>query len=207
VTRLVLVLTSLAALTVGNSACGEEEETTPPASATPGATELPEESTTANPSPTPLPDGWEVYMDPERGFSFPHPPGLTLSQQFFDQIDESGQRVGQVRTLSLRHPSGTPAISMAIAPNATSLSLEDWIKTFPGWPSEPRRLTIGGEPALLFETNQMGQRHPGVSFTDGDAVLSISANVYGASELGVTASPGISETDFQRVMDGFGFGS
>jgi hypothetical protein len=175
--------------------------------ATPAPTPIPPSATPAPPSPAPLPDGWEIYVDPERGFSFAHPPGLTLTEQLFDQTDNSGQRVGQVRALSFRHQSGTPAISMAVAPNPNSLTLEEWIRTFPGWPSEPRPVTIGGESALLFETNQMGQRYPGVYFRHADVVLSISANVYGASELGVSASSGISESDFQRVMDGFRFGA
>lgn len=185
---------------------GSPTPTWPATSATPVASTTPVPSATAGVSPTPLPDGWQVYGDSERGFSFPHPPGLTLTEQIFDELDKAGKPTGQVRTLSLRHPGGTPAISMAIAPNPGNLSLEDWIRTFPGWPTEPRPVTIGGESGLLFEINQMGQRYPGAYFRHADSVFSISANVFGAAELGVSAAPGISETDFQRVMDGFRFG-
>lgn len=216
----VAFLGTVGAAAVVVAGTGGEEEIAPAvqqtASATPFITATSsafEAPPTPSPAPTdtaptsspPTPAGWDVYADPEAGFSFPHPGGLTLTEQSYDALDKSGSNNVRVRTLSFRRPDGTPAISMAIAPNPNSLTLEEWIRTYPGWPSEPQNVTIAGEPALLFETNQSGQLYPSVYFRRGDSVFSISGNVFGASELGVSSPPGITESEFQRVRDGFRF--
>lgn len=201
-----LVLILVAVLSVAVLACSEAEEAAPPD--TPGPS-LSTSNATPSVSPsstvTAIPDGWSVYEDPQLGFSFPYPSGLVATEQLYDQLDKSGNKSGQLRTLSFRHSNGTPAISVAIGPNPDSLNLEEWIRTFPGWPSEPQVVSIANEQGFLFEINQTGQRYPAVYFGHGGFIFSISGNVFGAAELRVSASPGITAEDFQRVRDGFRF--
>ncbi len=157
-----------------------------------------EESQLTPPAQTPaVPDDWATYLDAELGFSFPHAPGLTSSEDF----------PHDAKRIVLRDTFGVVAFSVVASPNPDGLTLEEWIKTVPGWPteppdwlpSEPEAIAIGGETGLLFRIDQVGQPNPTVYFGHGDYIFSVRAN------FGVKGSP-LNEADFQHVVDGFTFG-
>jgi hypothetical protein len=183
---------------------GEEEEA---AVAQPTATPTPSPDATvaptATPAPTrtpaPPPNDWETYVDPELGFSFPHPKGWTSSTEYYELPETKGNPEVLLRSVTFRDDAGHPTITYAVAPNPAGLTLEDWIASYPGWPSEPGHTTVAGQPALIFEVNQLGERFPGVYFEFEGNVISMSGNVYGAG--GDAVPPSLTESEFREVID------
>ncbi len=191
-----LVVVAAAALL---AACGEVEEEV--VSQRPVATPTLPSAGASIPTSFPQPAGWETYDDKESGVSLPSPVGLAVSVDFTDLPENEGIPI-RARLLIFRNAAGVPALSLGIAPNPNDLSLEDWAKTYTGFPSQPQSITIGGEPALLFPIDQMGERHPQVYFRHGGSVFVLAGNVYGSRG----GDPVLSEADFQRVIEGFRFG-
>ncbi len=208
-----LLLPLAALLAVGGSAAGAgvylatrgetvEEVLRPPtleASPTPAVTAT--VAATPIPSPTTAPEGWTVYTDPELGFSFPYPLGLTLSVEFFDLQPEDAKLSVRQRTLIFRNAAGATAFGVGIVPNPNNLTVEEWVKAYPGWPSEPQAVTIGGEQGLLFPINQVGDPYPTIYFSHSGFIFIIGGDLSGRG----FPSPGITEADFQRLSQGFSF--
>jgi hypothetical protein len=92
---------------------------------------------------------------------------------------------------------------VAAAPNDNDLSLEEWIKAYPGWPTEPQLLTIAGEPALRFDKNALDEPDARVYVMHKKTVYTLAGNVFGSGEGGYAA--GISEGDFETVLLSFRF--
>jgi hypothetical protein len=209
--RLVSGLALAATAAIVFLACGETQEVTPGTSTTPAgpsptpASESPTPTSEKTPLPTP-PADWSTYTDPELGFSFPQPPGLTASEQFFDLPAKNGNPPVQQRSVTLDDDAGLFVVGVSVVPNPVDLTVDEWVRRYVGWPSEPQPVAIAGEPGLLFPINAMGDRWPVVYFTHTDYVYSLGGNVYGAAG-DPPLPPGISEADFQRVIDGFRFGS
>jgi hypothetical protein len=182
-------------------------EEVPPAvqaTATPSpAAETPQATPTLQPTP---PDDWVTYTDPELGFSFPQPPGLTPSEEAIDLPAKGGNPPVQQRSVSFLDDSGVFVVGISVVSNPVDLALDEWIGIYVGWPSEPQSVAIGGEPGLLFPINAVGDQWPVVYFKQSGHVYSLGGNVYGAAG-DPPLPPGISEADFQQVIDGFRFGS
>ncbi len=178
---------------------GEEEEATASATPTAAPTVMPSPTPAPEPSPDSIPADWQTYTDPALGFSFPHPSGLSVSERFFEFPEKNGNPAIQVRTLTYTSEKGLFTLGLAIAPNPNALSLEDWVKTYPGWPGQPTETAIDTEGALLFPIDQQGESFPQIYFRHGDYVFTFQANVYGHQ--GLPAA--LRESDFQLIIDEF----
>lgn len=201
-----LIVAAILGLSAALTACGSEEEVAPQttASSTPTATPGPTaQPTTPSPTPAPVPSGWEEYVDAELGFSFPHPPDLSMTTEYFDVTGKDGADAIQRRTISFTRSDGVTAFGVGVEPNPGNLSVEEWARK-DGWPSEPEQVTVGGEKGLLFPVNEMGDKYPVATVKHGGMIFIIGGNVFGVPGAGYPA--GISEADFQRVLAGFKFG-
>jgi hypothetical protein len=189
-------------------ACGETEEVTsrnevstaevtpsPNGDLTPpSATHVP----SIAPTGTPPSSAWTNFREESLGLTIPYPPGLTQTEQTYDLFDTTGAIVGSTRSITLAAAGQDPALSIAISSNPGILKLEDWIRSFPGWPSEPIRRQIAGLDGLYFEVNQMGEKYPAVFFAVGGTIVSISGNVFGVGG----GAPTITGIDFESVLNG-----
>jgi hypothetical protein len=178
---------------------------TPTPTPTPEPTPAPAPAETPTASPAPVPDEWATYRDSELGFSFPYRSDWAITTDYYDLPAKKGNPPVRLRTLTFRDAAGVPAIGVAIAPNPSDLPLEEWVATYPGWPGKSLPAAIGGEPALLFPIDQLGQQFPQAYFKHGGFVFTLQLNVYGIPESGYP--PVLSEADFQQVIDGFVFGA
>lgn len=225
-TMLKLILPLVALLAVGGAAAGAAvylangggtgEEVAPSslaqASPTPTATLTPTPTPAVTPTPSPAPDAWTTYEDAELGFSFPHPEGLTISEDFFDLFGKGEASTVRMRALTFRDASGVRVLDLGITPNPDGLSVQEWIDTYdpcastfnPDLP-QPEGITIAGEAGILCPVDQLNQPVPRIYFRHGGHVFVLIANVHGIPESGFP--PAFSETDFQRVIDEFSFGS
>lgn len=195
------------ALGVALASCGGAEEEFAPDTAT---TASPAPTDPASPTPIPatatlgpVPSGWEGYVDAELGFSFPHPPDLSMKTEYFDVTGKDAGAGVQRRTISFTRSDGVTAFGVGVEPNPGNLSVEEWARN-DGWPSEPEQVTVGGEKGLLFPVNEMGDKYPVATVKHGGMIFIIGGNVFGVPGAGYPA--GISEADFQRVLAGFKFG-
>jgi hypothetical protein len=185
---------------VASGGSGEEaavSQVTPTPS--PVATQQP--SATVAPAVTPVPDDWTTYLDAGLGFSFSYRSDWTISTDYYDLPAKKGNPAVRQRSVTFRNAEGAQAIALGITPNPADLTVEDWVASYPGWPSEPESLTLAGQKAILFPINQMGERFPFACFKYGGSVICLSGNIYG-SKAGALP-PGLSEPDFQRVVDTF----
>ncbi len=171
--------------------------------AQPTASPTPTPTPAAQPSPSPAPADWQTYVDPGLGFSFLYRSDWTISTDYYELPAKKGNPAVTFRSVTFENPEGAQTIAFGVAPNPAGLTLEDWVASYPGWPSEPESVTVTGQPALLFPINQLGERFPAVYFKSGPYVISMSANIYGSG--GEALPPGMSEVDFQRVLDSFNF--
>jgi hypothetical protein len=130
----------------------------------------------------------------------PYPSSLGTSETTYDLLGPNNEKVGTHRAVTFTRPDGQTAFVVGIASNPGALSLEEWIRAFPGWPSEPREVAVSGTKGLYFEVNQMGEKYPGVYFIAGDKVVGISGNVFGVGG----GQPTITDRDFQSVLEGVG---
>ena len=208
-----IILVPLVALALAGSSAGayfwltsggsvEEAVVAKPAAdtvETPTSTPAPQ-GALPQPQPTLEPADWTTYVDPEQGLSFPHPQGLTVSEEFFDLPEKKGNPPVRQRSVLFHDPDGVFVVGIAIVPNPTDLPLKEWVEAYTGLPSEPQFVTIAGQPGLLLPINAMGDRWPVVYFKHDGFVLSVGGNVYGSGGGAIPA--GISEAGFQRVIDG-----
>jgi hypothetical protein len=172
-----------------------------------------DEAASAPPQPTLVPtsESWETYTDPQLGFSFPHPPGLTLKETTFEEHATDSCPAVQARIVSLVDEDGVGKTGVVVAPNPCNFSLEEWIRTFPGWPCEPNpsptcepeEVTVSGEPGIRFSLDSLGEPAATIYFAHGDVVYALGGNVYGSGE--ARTSPTLAEEDFQRIVAGFRF--
>jgi hypothetical protein len=197
-------------------ACGDSGDVQPQsvATGTPAASATPTAIATAplvivptvaiTPASIALPADWEIYLDPQLAFSLPHPSGLMMREHFFDLQEQKSSSAIQGRVISFDRPDGVFALYVAIAPNSAGLSLEEWIKTYPGWPAEPQPFVVAGERALWFARNALDEPDAKVYFAHAEMVYMLSGNVFGSGENGY--GPAIGEADFQIVLQLFRFG-
>jgi hypothetical protein len=177
------------------------------------ATVSPGETSVASPSPTASPDGWQVYTDPELGFSFPHPPSRPPEERLTDFPAQDNLPAVQLRSVSFRDAMGVPLVGVSVAPNPAKLSLEGWIRTYPGWPCDPMGsptcvpadVVVDGEPGIRFSISVLGELAATVYFAHAGYIYALGGNVFGSGEGGYGAA--IEEEDFQTVLDGFQFPS
>ncbi|MFQ6019687.1 MAG: hypothetical protein ACE5KW_02915 [Dehalococcoidia bacterium] len=208
--KLIVALVAVAAIAGGTAAGiyyltqdGDEKSVTQSPQGTAAPSGSPTPMATVAATPTPLPDGWQIYLDRELKFSFPHPQGLTVSVEHSDLPERNGNPRVRFRTMTFSDAEGVPALSLTIVPNPNDLTVEEWVTTYRGRPSEPQAVTIGGEQGLLFPIDTMGEQSPHVYFRHRRFVYDLAANVHGSEERG--HPPVLSEADFQRVVDGFRF--
>ncbi len=215
----------LLALAVGLTSCDRTEEdtsqvatSTPITSRTTSSSGTPEAKTqTASPTPfsaTPgatLPTDWESYQDANLGFSFAHPAGLTKSEQTIDLSAKGGIPATQLRVISFDRQDGVPVVGVSFTPNAAGLTLEEWIRTVPGWPCEPMAyptceptdVTAGGERGIRFSLDTLGDPAATIYFAHDGYIFSLSGNVFGSGEGGY--GPALTEADFAKVVENFRF--
>ena len=159
----------------------------------------------------PAPDGWVTYTDAQLGLSFPHPEGLTLRESMFEEHAAGECPAVKARIASLIDENQVGKVGVVVAPNPCNLSLEEWIRTFPGWPCEPNgsptcdpvNLAIAGERAIRFSLDVLGEPAATIYFAHTRFVYALGGNVYGSGEARIAAT--LSEDDFQRVVAGFRF--
>ncbi len=208
-----------AALLFASGACGSEEEVAPVTTATPMATPAqtpvststptrtpaptPVPTLSPTPTPVPIPADWVTYTDPELGFSFPHPPGLTISLDQYELPEKKGIPPVSGRLLWFRNPDGVPAIVIAVAANPANLTIEEWVNTYIGWSGAPEDLVIGGERALLDPKDQVNNPVPQIYFRRGAFFLTLQLNIHGIPEARYPAA--LSESDFSAIVQGFRF--
>jgi hypothetical protein len=155
-------------------------------------------------------EDWTLYHDAELGFSFPLPPGLTMSEGFFDLTGHNGNPDVVARALSFRNAQGLATVSVGSAPNPNDLPVEEWVDAYtpclasyqPDLP-QPYATPIAGELGWVCPVTQYAEPSVTIYFKHGGAVFVLSGNVYGSSEDNLPAT--ISEADFQRIVDGFTF--
>jgi hypothetical protein len=114
-----------------------------------------------------------------------------------------------MRFASFSNEQGKPTVGVSVVPNPGGLGLEDWIRTYPGWPCEPTghptcervMLAVAGQPAIRFSINVMGEPSATVYFAHGGHIYAIGGNIFGSGHGGF--DPTISEADFQKILNGF----
>jgi hypothetical protein len=141
-----------------------------------------------------------VFTDLVLGFSLAHPGDLNTKEETFDLSEKGAAPAITQRILTFQTASGLPGMRIGVAPNPIGFSLEDWVSTYPGWPSEPSELVVAGKRALLFPINQLGEGNPVIylehaGYVYGIAQIPSSTNVNGVSK------PVLSESDYQTVLD------
>ncbi len=156
--------------------------------------------------------GWTVYQDTELGFSFPLPPGLTVSEASFELTggEENPDLTGHV--LTFRNGDGLPTLTLGVAPNPTNLQVEEWVDeytpclaSYQDEPPQPYTIPIAGEVGWVCPLTQFNEPATAIYFPHNGWVFALSGNVFGSSE--DNFPPTINEHDFQRVVDGFSFGA
>jgi hypothetical protein len=191
------------------SSGGEEEVVQQVETATVSASDTPQATTSPSPGGSP---GWEVYADRQLGFSFPHPSGQAAQERYVDYPARDNLPAVQQRNISFRNATGVPLVGVSVVVNPTNLSLEDWIRTYPGWPCDPMGsptcvpadVTVAGERGIRFSLNVLGEPAATVYFAHAGYIYSLGGNIYGSGEGGY--GPAIGEEDFQTVLSGFQFG-
>lgn len=146
--------------------------------------------------------GWRLFEDSDLGFSFPYPRDLASKTEYFHVGGKDSADGVQRRTVTFTRADGVTAFGVGVQPDPDNLSLEEWARN-DGWPSEPERLSIGGEDALLFPVNAMGDKYPFAVVKHTSNVYIIGGNVFGVPGAGYP--PGISEADFNRILAEFRF--
>jgi hypothetical protein len=155
-----------------------------------------------------VPSDWKTYTDSELGVSFPAPNGLTRTENQV-QLTEIGKVPATVMTQVGYRADGKGVLGIATTPNPAGVSLEDWIRTVPGWACEPgasptcepKQVQIAGERGIYFSLNVLGDPAATVYFAHNDSIYIMSGNVYGTSVEG----PALNTGEFQAIIDGLRF--
>jgi hypothetical protein len=157
-------------------------------------------------------DDWTVYQDPDLGFSFPLPPGLTMSEGSSDLTGHDGNPDVAGRWLSFQNAQGLATVWVSSAPNPNDLLVEEWVDAYtPCLASyqadlpQPYTMPIAGEVGWVCPVTQYAEPSATTYFKHSEAVFALGGNVYGSSE--DNFPPTINEADFQRIVDGFTFGT
>jgi len=206
------VLSVLGLIVILAMACSDEGEDLPKLSegasatsstvATPTATSLIKPSATP-PAPTMSPiTEWSDYTDTASGFTLPVPEGFSATERSIDYPEANGIPAFQGRTISFSTVEKSPISGVLVAPNH-GLSIEAWVSTYPGWPSEPSEIMVGGERALRFSINVLGEPAAEIFFNHGDSIYGLFGGVYGDGHSGLP--PTITEADLQKIIQGFRF--
>ena len=202
-----LIVAATIALATVLASCGDAgEELAPVITASPspsGITPLVPTPTPVIATPAPVPSEWEEYTSVALKFSVAHAADLTVSQRTSELREQKGDSVIQQRVVTFTGADGVFAFYVTSGPNDAGLSLEQWIKTYPGWPTEPQAGTIGGQAALRFDRNALDEPDARVYVVRGATVYTLAGNVFGSGEGGY--GPGIQESDFETVLQSFRF--
>lgn len=181
-------------------ACGDAEEVLEsPSSITqtgdPTASSSPAVETT---TPSPVESIFDIFVDERTQLSFPYPKGNGIDEASVELPGKDGIPPVVSRQIVFKNEADLPTISISISPNPGGLDLETWIRTIPGWPSDPREIFVSGRPALLFDIDQAGAANPTAYFRLGEDVFGIRGNVAG----GAGSSGVIDYDEFLKVLDG-----
>ncbi len=156
-------------------------------------------------------DDWTVYQDADLGFSFPIPPGLTISEASFDLTGSEENPDLAARVLQFRNAEDLPTLSLGVASNPRNLQVEEWVDeytpclaSYQDEPPQPYTIPIAREVGWVCPLTQFNEPSIAIYFPHNGMMFALSGNVFGSSEDNVP--PTISEGDFQRVIDGFTFG-
>ena len=82
------------------------------------------------------------------------------------------------------------------------MSVEAWVRAYPGWPGEPTFLQIAGGPGLLFEEDQVGDVNATVYFSIGNHVFALRGTTGTTSGSNGPIPPSLDRADFGHVVDG-----
>ncbi len=211
-----LFLPAIIALAATLISCGDAEEVAPAATAPGVPTAASPRSASPAPAsatsiPAPAPTGWKEYTDPQLQFSLPARAGLLISEWSYDTHENKGCPPVQVRVVTLKTTDGNGVLGVSRAPNPCKLSLEEWIREYPGWPCEagasptcePAEVTVAGERGIRFSINALGDPTATIYFARGDAMYGLSGGVYRSPEAGY--GPTMTEDEFQAVIRAFRF--
>ena len=179
-----------------------------PAATTPAATTAPAARAPAGTTAS-VPSDWKEYTDPELGFTIPIPDGLERTESVVQLTALGRLPATQQRQINFKRDDGQPVVAVSTIPNPAGVSLEEWIRTSPGWPCEPgasptcepERLTIAGEQGIRFSINVHGDAAATVYFAHGGTIYILSGNLFGVLEYGAA----LDEVEFQAIIDGFRF--
>ena len=167
-------------------------------------------ATTPVGTPVPVPGDWKEYTDPELGFTIFAPDGLERTESVF-QLSEHGKiPATQLSVITFADPKGRWVVGVSETPNPAGLSLEDWIRTVPGWPCEPgasptcepEEVTVGGERGIRFSIGVIGDPTATVYLTHKDSIYVLHGNIHGDGQ-----GPPLSEHEFMIFLERFRFGS
>jgi hypothetical protein len=164
------------------------------------ATTTPATTATAVVSPI---TSWGMYSDAAAGFNMPIPENTVRNEGTVELPAKNGYSAVQQRLISFVNQDGAGVVGVGVTPNPSALSLEDWIRTYPGWPSDPTSLTIAGAPGLRFSRNVLDEPADFVFFQHAGYIFELSGGVYGSPEGGY--GPTITRADFDHVIDQFRF--
>jgi hypothetical protein len=215
-TKLLLIVPVLLGMLLA-AGCSSDEEvigTTAPASGSPTGTASTTPSATATTavSGTPTPTAtavvspitsWDTYTDAATGFEIPIPQNAVRGDKTVELPAKNGYPAVQQRLISFSNEDGSGLVGVGVTPNPGALPLEDWIRRYPGWPSEPTPVTIAGEQGLRFSRNVMDEPADFIFFAHAGYIFELSGNVYGTPEAGY--GPTITKADFDHVIDQFVF--
>jgi hypothetical protein len=189
----------LAALLVAAfAACGDAADetlpaTTPALSATPTLSAQPASPITA----------WTTYSDSATGFDMPIPENTSRKEQTIEFPEKGGYPAVLDRLISFVNQAGDGVVGVGVTPNPAGLTLEDWIRTYPGWPGDPTTIQIAEEQGLRFSRSVLDEPADDVFFQHGGYIFELSGGVYGSAEGG--NGPTITKSDFDRVISEFHF--
>jgi hypothetical protein len=144
-----------------------------------------------------------TYTDDIAGFSMPIPEGSSRKEQTIDLPEKGGYPAAQQRLIGFVNKDGVGLVGASVAPNPGDLKLEDWIRTYPGWPTEPTSVKVDGEPGLRFSRSVLDEPADFVFVKHDGFIFELSGNVFGSGEGGY--GPTITKADFDDVIDGFRF--
>jgi hypothetical protein len=112
--------------------------------------------------------------------------------------------------MDLQNALGSSVVGVAAAPNPCRFSLEEWIRTYPGWPCDPSgipcqptEVIVGGERGLRFPVGSLGEPSSTIYVSHGGFIFALSGDVTGCGN--GCRTPTLSEEDYQRVIQGFRF--
>lgn len=122
---------------------------------------------------------WTTYTDSHAGFGTPIPENLSRNEQTIDIPEKDGYPAESQRLISFVNQSGGGIVGVGVTPNPAGLTLENWIRTYPGWPGDPTTVQIAEEQAVRFSQSVLHRFRllPAWRF-----IFELSGGVYGSAE-------------------------